>query len=83
MDDVLIEDGVQYIESTLTLMGRQPNSGADPHTLTHSLTCSALQNELERMCSREEITRGNYPVFQKVLYEEHCSSIYKGSYSLV
>jgi hypothetical protein len=21
------------------------------------------------MCSREEITRGNYPVFQKVLYE--------------
>jgi hypothetical protein len=36
MDDVLIEDGVQYIESTLTLMGRQPNSGADPHTHTQS-----------------------------------------------
>jgi hypothetical protein len=30
--------GLQYIETqeTLTLMGRQPNNGADPHTLTHT-----------------------------------------------
>jgi hypothetical protein len=25
-----------YRDSTLTLMGRQPNSGAGPHTLTHT-----------------------------------------------
>jgi hypothetical protein len=31
-----IEKGLQYIDSTLTLMGRQPNSGAGPHTLTHT-----------------------------------------------
>jgi hypothetical protein len=38
MDDVLIGDVVQYIDSTLTLMGRrQPNSGAGPHTLTHTV----------------------------------------------
>jgi hypothetical protein len=26
-----------YRDSTLTLMGRQPNSGAGPHTLTHTV----------------------------------------------
>jgi hypothetical protein len=33
---VLHRGGLQYIETqeTLTLMGRQPNSGAGPHTLT-------------------------------------------------
>jgi hypothetical protein len=39
--DILIGDEVHiYRDSTLTLtlMGRQPNSGAGPHTLTHSLT---------------------------------------------
>jgi hypothetical protein len=29
-----IEKGLQYIDSTLTLMGRQSNSGAGPHSLT-------------------------------------------------
>jgi hypothetical protein len=34
---VLHRGGLQYIETqeTLTLMGRQPNSGAGPHTHTH------------------------------------------------
>jgi hypothetical protein len=36
--DVLHRGGLQYIErETLTLMGRQPNSGAGPHTLTHTV----------------------------------------------
>jgi hypothetical protein len=35
----LLHRGLQYIETqeTLTLMGRQPNSGAGPHTLTHTV----------------------------------------------
>jgi hypothetical protein len=65
MDDVLIGDVVQYIDSTLTLMGRQPNSGAGPHTLTHSLTSPRSRNggtthdetgvEAEGRCRRVEI----------------------------
>jgi hypothetical protein len=39
---VLHRERVQYIDSTLTRMGRQPNSGAGPHTLTHSLTLPLL-----------------------------------------
>jgi hypothetical protein len=37
--DVLHRGGLQYIETqeTLTLMGWQPNSGASPHTLTHTV----------------------------------------------
>jgi hypothetical protein len=35
--DLLHRGGLQYIgtQENLTLMGRQPNSGAGPHTLTH------------------------------------------------
>jgi hypothetical protein len=42
--DVLHREWVQYIDSTLTLMGRQPNSGAGPHTHTHSLTSPRSRN---------------------------------------
>jgi hypothetical protein len=36
--DVLIGDVVHiYRDSTLTLMSRQPNSGAGSHTLTHTV----------------------------------------------
>jgi hypothetical protein len=44
---------------------------------------SVLQSELERRCSREEITRGNYLAHQEVLYAGHCLSIYRGTYSFV
>jgi hypothetical protein len=42
---------------------------------------SALRGKLERMCSREWITQGNYPASQNVLYAGHCSSIYRGRYN--
>jgi hypothetical protein len=35
--NLLHRERVQYIDTTLTLMGRQPNSGAGPHTLTHTV----------------------------------------------
>jgi hypothetical protein len=43
---LLHREWVQYIDSTLTLMGRQPNSGVGPHTLTHthSLTSPRSRN---------------------------------------
>jgi hypothetical protein len=37
LDDILIiEKGLQYIDSTLTLMGQQSNNGVGPHTHSHT-----------------------------------------------
>ena len=74
---VLIGDGVQYIDSTLTLMGRQLNSGAGPHTLTHSLTSPHSRNggttheetgvEAEGRSRRVEIPRSRSVVMARML----------------
>jgi hypothetical protein len=48
-----------------------------------TIVSSALQSELERRCSREEITQRNYLALQKVSYAGHCSFTYRESYNFV